>query len=130
MSTISANVFNKIVDSIISAGGAGFWVEDDMLRNLKQRNLLQFWQTSNHRPELSIGSPKAKLEFRLANPRNHEWSFTISSQTGMRKSVSLTWMGSLSNPKTNHEQGKLLRSEIGLVLRQFLVQSGIKFIPS
>ena len=130
MSTISANVFNRIVDSIISAGGVGFWVEDDALRNLKQHNLLQFWQTSNHRPELSIESPKAKLEFRLVNPRNHEWSFTISSQTGMRKSVSLTWMGSLSNPKTNHEQGKLLRSEIGLALRQFLVQSGIKFIPS
>ena len=130
MSTISANVFNVIVDSIISAGGVGFWVEDDVLRNLKQHNLLQFWQTSSHRPELSIESPKAKLEFRLVNPRNHEWSFTISSQTGMRKSVSLTWMGSLSNPKTNHEQGKLLRSEIGLVLRQFLVQSGIKFIPS
>lgn len=130
MSTISANVFNVIVDSIISAGGVGFWVEDDGLRNLKQHNLLQFWQTSSHRPELSIESPKAKLEFRLINPRNHEWSFTISSQTGMRKSVSLTWMGNLSNPKTNNEQGNLLRSEVGLVLRQFLVQSGIKFIPS
>ena len=130
MSTISAKAFNQIVDSIIIAGGVQYWTEDNLIRTLKVYNRLQFWQTATHRPELSIESPRAKLEFRVVNPRNHEWSFTISSQTGMRKTVSLTWMGNLSNPKTDPEQGKLLRSEVGLVLRQFLIQSGIKFIPN
>lgn len=130
MSIISANTFNQIVDTIITAGGVQHWVENNLIRTLNVYNQLQFYQTNSFRPELSIETPRAKLEFRLVNPRNHEWVFTISSQAGMRKSVSLTWMGNLSNPKTDPEQGKLFRSEVGLILRQFLVQSGIRFIPS
>lgn len=129
MSTMSAKVFTRLVDEVIEACYVGFWIEDVFLLELKQKQFIKFRQSSVHTGHLSLVSPKAKFEFKLNNLNNYDFSFILSSQTEMMKSVNLTWMSNPFNPKTSKEQRDKLKHEVGLLIRQFLIQSGIRFIP-